>query len=246
LYVSSRRPVAVAGLVHEDVDRLVFDRDASDLLEAERFVEGDRAVDVGDAVAGVDEWHGPKSTRPERPVLCEHRAMADRSRPAFGLVVALAALGISSCGGTSRQTPSVTVSSATSTPAQFIARAAAVCRGVRAQEEPLKVREESLKKLPEIVAGREFVSLAGKAAAISRAADERLRALPRPPADAQAIQRLLQAYSEEATDATAIASAAIRQESGPGEAAAGALARSIALHRAPAKSLGMGGCFAFE
>ena len=53
------RHVAVAGEVHEDVDRLVADRDAADLLEAERLVEGDRAVDVGDAVAGVDEGgHG--------------------------------------------------------------------------------------------------------------------------------------------------------------------------------------------
>src|SRR5437868_13211616 len=52
------RPVAVARLVHEHVDRLVADRDPSDLLEAERLVERDRAVDVGDAVAGVDERHG--------------------------------------------------------------------------------------------------------------------------------------------------------------------------------------------
>ena len=43
------------GEVHEDVDRLVADREAADLLEAERLVERDRAVDVGDAVAGVDQ-----------------------------------------------------------------------------------------------------------------------------------------------------------------------------------------------
>ena len=55
------RHVAVAGLVHEHVDRLVFDRQAPDLLEAERLVEGDRAVDVGDAVAGVDQRHALES-----------------------------------------------------------------------------------------------------------------------------------------------------------------------------------------
>ncbi len=48
------RHIPVAGLVHEHVDRLVADRDAPYLLEAERLVEGDRAVDVGDSIAGVD------------------------------------------------------------------------------------------------------------------------------------------------------------------------------------------------
>src|SRR3954451_15133706 len=47
--------VLVAGQAHEDVDRLVADRHAPALLEAEGLVEGDRAVDVADAVAGVDE-----------------------------------------------------------------------------------------------------------------------------------------------------------------------------------------------
>jgi hypothetical protein len=51
------RVVAVLGLVHEDVGRLVADRRAADLLEAQRLVEGDRAVDVGDPVAGVDQAH---------------------------------------------------------------------------------------------------------------------------------------------------------------------------------------------
>src|SRR3954468_9871725 len=47
--------VVVAGQAHEDVDRLVADRHAPALLEAEGLVEGDGAVDVADAVAGVDE-----------------------------------------------------------------------------------------------------------------------------------------------------------------------------------------------
>src|SRR5665648_614259 len=58
------RHVAVAGLVHEDVEGLIADRDAPDLLEAERLVKGNRAVDVGDAVAGVDERHARQSMRP--------------------------------------------------------------------------------------------------------------------------------------------------------------------------------------
>src|SRR4051794_12981628 len=47
--------VLVAGKAHEDVDRLVADRHAPALLEAQGLVEGDRAVDVADAIAGVDE-----------------------------------------------------------------------------------------------------------------------------------------------------------------------------------------------
>src|SRR5690349_15750736 len=47
------RPVAVES--HEDVDRLVTDRRAPDLLHPEGFVEGHRAVDVSDAVAGMDQ-----------------------------------------------------------------------------------------------------------------------------------------------------------------------------------------------
>jgi hypothetical protein len=44
------------GDAEEDVDRLVADRQPPPLLEAERLVEGDRAVGVGVAV-GVDQLH---------------------------------------------------------------------------------------------------------------------------------------------------------------------------------------------
>src|SRR3954453_8106583 len=57
--VGQLEPVAVARNAHEHVDRLVADRHPPPLLEAERLVEGDRAVDVADAVAGVDQLHGP-------------------------------------------------------------------------------------------------------------------------------------------------------------------------------------------
>src|SRR5581483_10148163 len=53
-------PRAVAGEAHEDVDRLVADGDPPDLLEAELLVEVNRAIDLLDAVAGVDQLaHGP-------------------------------------------------------------------------------------------------------------------------------------------------------------------------------------------
>ena len=48
----------LARQVHEDVDRLVADRPYAGLLEAELLVEGHGAVDVADAVAGVEVAHG--------------------------------------------------------------------------------------------------------------------------------------------------------------------------------------------
>jgi len=47
------RHVTVAGKVHEHVDRLVADRHPRHLLEAKLLIEGHRAVDVADPIAGV-------------------------------------------------------------------------------------------------------------------------------------------------------------------------------------------------
>ncbi len=180
------------------------------------------------------------------PVLCDHRSMADRPRPALGFVIALAALVISSCGSSSTKNATATASGTGAATAQFIAGASAICQRVAREEQPLRAREESLKNLPVATADEEFVSLAREAAAISQAAEEKLGALPRPPADAQTIQQLLLAYAEESREASSIASAAARQENGRGEDATGALTRSIALHDASAKKLGMGDCFVLE
>src|SRR3954470_3765875 len=57
--VGELEPVAVAREPHEDVDRLLADRHPPPLLEAEGLVERDGAIDVADAVAGVDQLHGP-------------------------------------------------------------------------------------------------------------------------------------------------------------------------------------------
>jgi glyoxylase-like metal-dependent hydrolase (beta-lactamase superfamily II) len=52
--------VAIVGLVHEYVRGLVTDRDAPDLLKAERLVERHAAVDVCDPVARVNQGHGAR------------------------------------------------------------------------------------------------------------------------------------------------------------------------------------------
>ena len=49
---------AVVGEAHEDVGRPVRKVHAAELFEAELFVEVDGLVDVGDAVAGVDQFRG--------------------------------------------------------------------------------------------------------------------------------------------------------------------------------------------
>ena len=46
----------------EDVDGLVADGHPPALLEAERLVEGDAAIDVADPIAGVNELHGLERT----------------------------------------------------------------------------------------------------------------------------------------------------------------------------------------
>jgi hypothetical protein len=178
--------------------------------------------------------------------LCANiHAMADRPRPPFRLVVALALAVpvICSCGSSSTKTTASTDTSSPATQAQFVARASSICEGVRAQEQPLETREESLKQLPVAKAEEQFVSLARQAASIARSAEKQLSALPRPAADEQEIGTLLQAYSAEATDATNLANAAANEESKLGEAATIALARSVALNSASAQKLGMGDCF---
>src|SRR5207237_1821993 len=70
--VGQLEPVAVPGETHEDVDRLVPNRKPPALLEPERLVERHRPVDVGDAVAGVDQLHRSRRT---------YSARSSRSRP---------------------------------------------------------------------------------------------------------------------------------------------------------------------
>ncbi len=52
--------------------------------------------------------------------------------------------------------------------------------------------------------------------------------------------------SRETDDTSAIANASAHQENGLGEAASLALTKSVLAHLATAKSLGIGGCLAYE
>jgi uncharacterized protein YceK len=179
-------------------------------------------------------------------------AMADRLRPALGLAVvvavAVAVLMVSGCGSTGTTTAAVPTSApaATSTKAHFVARAEEICRTLSAQEEPLKAQQESLKGLPSASADSVFVSLVRQVLAISKAANSKLHALPQPAGDAQAIDKLLAGFSEQVAEVSSIADAATRQESAVGEAAEGALKRSIADNSGLADAYGMKACVGSE
>ena len=172
--------------------------------------------------------------------------MPDRPRPALGLLVGLAVALLAGCGGGSatRATSSAeSPSAASAARASFVAHAEAICRTLSAQEQPLKARQESLKRLPSAAAAdTEFVALVRQLVVLSRTADGKLQALARPAVDAQNIERLLTSFSQQLTEVTDVANAAAKQESAVGEAAVLALQRSIAQNIALAERYGMKAC----
>jgi hypothetical protein len=179
-------------------------------------------------------------------------AMPGRPTGALGLAAGLAAMLLAGCGGSGTRTVTIHANASTSasgspaTKVQFIAQAGAICQALHTQEQPLKTRQESLKGLPTATAEQDFVTLARQLVTISRTADGKLRALPRPSADAQAIEGLLTGFSEEVADATDIANAAVSQESNIAEGAEQALKRSVAENSAVADEYGMKDCIGAE
>ena len=159
--------------------------------------------------------------------------MPTRSRPAFGLAMVLAAALLSSCGSSNNSTSTSTGATApatgtAATKAGFVAQAETICRQLGKEEKPLEASQASLTGGGS--ASNTFASLAHQVVALSRAAETKLKAIPRPPADAAAIGTLLASFTQEVTDANTLALAAVKQESTVGEAAEGALRRSIAAH----------------
>jgi hypothetical protein len=174
--------------------------------------------------------------------------MADRHRAALGLAVILAAPLLAGCGSSSTagKTASASTPAALSSKAHFIAQAGAICSTLNKQEQPLKARQESLKGQTNASAGDAFVSLARQFVDLARAAKNKLDALPRPAADAQSIEQLLMAFSEEIGDASTIAVAAAKQESNLGEGAENSLRHSIARTAGLADAYGMKLCIGSE
>jgi hypothetical protein len=180
------------------------------------------------------------------------RAMLDRLRPALGLAAGLATVLLSGCGSSGTGTTgayagqSASTAGVQATTAHFVAQAEAVCHTLSVQEQPLKARQESLKGVPTATSDKAFVSLARQVVTLSRATDEKLRALARPPAAGRAIEQLLSAFAEELVYATNIATAAANEENTPGEDAVNELRKSIAANSALAATYGMKDCIGAE
>ena len=178
--------------------------------------------------------------------------MAHRPRAALGIAVAITTLGAAGCGSSSSETATSNASTSaagtksTTTKAQFVARAEAICRRLSAEEKPLKASQESLKGASAASAQQTFVSLADKVVKLSRTAEGQLRAIPPPRGEAAAIDQLLAVYREEATDVSNIAYFLTHQENSAGEAAAQALKRSVTGIVATARSYGMKDCIESE
>jgi hypothetical protein len=177
--------------------------------------------------------------------------MRGQPRGVFGLAAVLAALVCAGCGssstsGTSTNTSASTAGSSTATKAQFVAQAEAVCRTLSAQEKPLEARQQALKGLSPDLADEAFLTIVDKVIAYSQATATKLAAIPRPTADAQAIEKLLSSFSLETADAKVIQEAARKQESGPGEDAQDALRKTIDDNLPQAEAYGMRDCIAAE
>jgi hypothetical protein len=167
--------------------------------------------------------------------------MPARLRPALGLAGGLAVLLLAGCGSGSASTPG-----ASAAKARFVAEARAVCRTLEAQEQPLKARQESLKGQPTATADKAFVSVARQVVALSRAAEGKLQALPRPAADAHAIAGLLTSFTQEIADVNDVANAVADNQPAIGESADAALRKSIAQNSALARAYGMTACVGGE
>jgi hypothetical protein len=185
------------------------------------------------------------------------QAMADRLTAAFGLPAWLAAglaapaaalllVGCGSSSTPSASTSATTSSSAAAATARFVVQAQAVCRALNTGEKPLKTRQEALKGEQTAASEQAFVVIARQVVTLSRAADGKLAALARPPADAHAIEKLLTSFAQEIVDVNDIANAAANQESTTGEGAEETLRKSVADNSALAAKYGMKDCIGAE
>jgi hypothetical protein len=151
---------------------------------------------------------------------------------AFAAIALLAAMSLVGCGKAGA--PTQTAVSSTATLARFDGRANEICGTLAREQEAIESRSHAPRATGEAV-WHEIV-------AVSRAADNEVRALPRPPMQAGVIDQLVAAYFREARDEEEIASA---YGTGDVERIRAAFATFISLARrdaAVARNLGMTAC----
>jgi hypothetical protein len=152
---------------------------------------------------------------------------------ALAVVALLLCLSLVSCGQAGAPAHAAG-STTTTTLAQFDARANEICRTLTQEQEAIERRSRDTGQTGEAV-WHELV-------AVSRSADNEVKALPQPPAQADVLDHLLVAYFQEAQDEEEIASAYRTNEADRIQAA---LATFLGLARRDAdvaRSLGMIAC----
>jgi hypothetical protein len=165
------------------------------------------------------------------------------------LLLTFVAMTAAGCGST--DAPNASVHAGTSvetptrgtTPARFIAAANTICRALHSQQQSLNARAQALTH--ETAATRaELQELLRQSVVFARAAGAKLRALPQPPSDAAAIDKLLAGYDQEAAEVTSYAASLTSREPERQKFSSGSLERTTASDRKLAESLGVKVCAA--
>jgi hypothetical protein len=163
------------------------------------------------------------------------------------LLFVLVAMTAAGCGSTDAPSASVRAGMSAeaptpgATPARFIAAADAICGALHSQQQSLNTRVQALTR--ETAATRaQLRALLRQSVVFARAADAKLRALPRPPSDATAIDKLITGYEQEAAEVTSYADSLTSLEPEREKFSSGSLERTTASDRKLAESLGMKVC----
>ena len=147
---------------------------------------------------------------------------------------------LAGCGSTHSTTTSAGKPAITH--AAFTAQANAICAHLNEQEAPLRARAAPLESTPSATAETQSAPIMEQVVALARTADGKLAALPRPPQDAAAFDKLLSGFSEEATQLHIVALAFKAHEPKAWEYALGSLGRVHERDRAASLALGLRAC----
>jgi hypothetical protein len=150
---------------------------------------------------------------------------------------------LAGCGSSSTNSATVTTAANGAARAAFAAKADAICTKLRQTQAPSITRAAALEEADESASRRSaLASVMRKGAAMARAADAKIAAIPRPPESEPAVEKLLAGYAEEVAELGKLADA-IEAVDGPGiQSARAQLAKVKAQDRALAKSLGLKVC----
>jgi hypothetical protein len=172
-------------------------------------------------------------------------------RKRSALLTTFVATAVAGCGSTGTPSVSVHAGTAAGTPtstttrARFVTAADNICRALHSQQRPLNARVQTLTQ--DTPATRsQLQSLFRQSVIFARAADAKLQALPQPPSDAAAINKLITGYDREADEVASYTDALTNLEPEKQAFASGSLERTTATDRTLAEGLGMQVCAASE